>query len=374
MLLKALLGRDTVSASGTGRYKHLIQCTDAEDFPYVTLDSYEGAQVAGAKRIYRYVGSLINTLSFAFDANVPGGLVTADWSAISRYLTKLAETAGALGYDPTAVAASALKAIAAWRPVVTINLPGTSNVANEIQTLTLNGTPAGGTFTISLTYAGSTQTTSALAFDVSAAAMQTAIRALSNVGAGNANVTLSGTTYTIEFVSTLASTDIPQLIVDDSGLTGGTSPSITVVTLVNGRADPGNDSYFQSLTIDYTNNGERIMSAAGSPDDQGLQPAGRAATARCMRILPRGETETFVDLAAGSDTFDLVFDMTGVNTQGDGLDRIKCHAPYAEVVAHPPKQMQGGHKIEQLDIIFNRDDNLAGPFEWEVYNTRATAY
>ncbi|MHB8398436.1 MAG: P22 phage major capsid protein family protein [Candidatus Limnocylindrales bacterium] len=67
-------------------------------------------------------------------------------------------------------------------------------------TVTLNNTPTGGTFTI--TYGG--QTTSALAFNASAATVQTAIQALSSVGAGNATVTLVGTVYTITFAGTLA--------------------------------------------------------------------------------------------------------------------------------------------------------------------------
>src|SRR3954465_8763162 len=48
---------------------------------------------------------------------------------------------------------------------------------NEVQTITVTGTPTGGTFT--LTY--STQTTAAIAYNATAAAVQTALEALSNI-------------------------------------------------------------------------------------------------------------------------------------------------------------------------------------------------
>src|SRR3981081_3618983 len=56
---------------------------------------------------------------------------------------------------------------------------------NEQQTVTITGAPTGGTFT--LTYSG--QTTTALAYNAPAAAVQGALVALSNIGTGNVNGT-----------------------------------------------------------------------------------------------------------------------------------------------------------------------------------------
>src|SRR5215217_5547460 len=53
--------------------------------------------------------------------------------------------------------------------------------ANEQQTVTITGTPTGGTFT--LTYAGAT--TAAIAYNAAAAAVTTALEALPNIGPGN---------------------------------------------------------------------------------------------------------------------------------------------------------------------------------------------
>lgn len=107
-----------------------------------------------------------------------------------------------------------------------------TNPATDVVTIT--GAPTGGTFTISVTRGGSTQTTAGLAFNASAATVQTAIQGLSNVGAGNATVTGSaGGPYTITFADSLGATTVAA---SGAGLTGGTSPSATV-----GQNAPGGD-------------------------------------------------------------------------------------------------------------------------------------
>lgn len=84
------------------------------------------------------------------------------------------------------------------------------------QTVTL-GSPSAGTFT--LTYKG--QTTSALAFNATAATVQTAFLALSTVGAGNATVTGgAGGPYTISLIGTLAQ-DATVITGNGASLTGG---------------------------------------------------------------------------------------------------------------------------------------------------------
>lgn len=61
-------------------------------------------------------------------------------------------------------------------------------------TVTIGGSPTGGTFT--LTYAG--QTTSGIAYNAAASAVQSALEALSTIGSGNATVTGSaGGPYTV---------------------------------------------------------------------------------------------------------------------------------------------------------------------------------
>lgn len=120
--------------------------------------------------------------------------------------------------------------------IVRLEFGNNENIAvNEIQTLTITGTPTGGDFTI--TYAG--QTTAAIAFDADAAAVQSALEALSNIGVGDVACTggdLPGTAVVITFGGALANTDVALMTVDDAGLTGGSSPEATIVqTLAGGN-------------------------------------------------------------------------------------------------------------------------------------------
>ncbi len=89
--------------------------------------------------------------------------------------------------------------------------------------VTLSGA-TGGTFTISVTTQASTQTTAALAYNVSAAAVQTAIRALSNVGGSLATVTGgAGGPYTINYDTSLGAVTTAA---NGASLTG-TTPAVT---------------------------------------------------------------------------------------------------------------------------------------------------
>lgn len=101
----------------------------------------------------------------------------------------------------------------------------------EVQTVTITGSPTGGTFT--LTYAG--QTTTAIAFNAAASAVQSALVALSSIGAGNVVVTGSaGGPYTVTFAGSLAPLDDPAMTASGASLTGGSSPGVTIATATGG--------------------------------------------------------------------------------------------------------------------------------------------
>jgi hypothetical protein len=100
---------------------------------------------------------------------------------------------------------------------------------DEVQTLTISGSPAGGTYT--LTYAG--QTTAGIAYNANAAAIQSALEALSNLAPGDVAVT--GTDpFTITFGGTLAAQDAALIVGNGASLTGGSSPAATVVETTAG--------------------------------------------------------------------------------------------------------------------------------------------
>jgi hypothetical protein len=105
---------------------------------------------------------------------------------------------------------------------------------SEVQTLSVTGTPTGGDFT--LTYDG--QTTAAIAFDATAAAVQAALEALSNIDAGE--VVCAGgpldTDVTITFAGDLQGTNVSLIVADGTGLTGGSSPDAAVAETTPGVA------------------------------------------------------------------------------------------------------------------------------------------
>ncbi len=112
----------------------------------------------------------------------------------------------------------------------------TGGLANDVQTLSITGTPTGGTFT--LVFGG--QTTNAIPFNATAAQVQSALVALSSIGAGNVTCTggpLPGANAVITFTGTLGFAAQPVITAGTSALTGGTSPAVAVAhTTIGGAA------------------------------------------------------------------------------------------------------------------------------------------
>lgn len=109
---------------------------------------------------------------------------------------------------------------------------------SEVQTVTITGTPTGGTFT--LTYEG--DTTAAIAYNAAAAAVQAALELLPSIGTGGvvgAGGALPGTPVTITFAGKLAKRNVSQLTAAGS-FTGGTTPAIAVTTTTPGSAVDAN--------------------------------------------------------------------------------------------------------------------------------------
>ncbi|MGV2914725.1 hypothetical protein [Streptomyces alfalfae] len=110
-------------------------------------------------------------------------------------------------------------------------------VTNEVQTLTVTGGPTGGTFTI--TWSG--QTTAAIAYNATAAAVQSALEALSNIAPGDVTVTgNAGGPWTLTWGGTQLGEDVAAPTTTES-FTGGTSPDITIATTTAGGAATASD-------------------------------------------------------------------------------------------------------------------------------------
>ncbi|MFD3336044.1 hypothetical protein ACFWV1_25870 [Streptomyces sp. NPDC058700] len=99
-------------------------------------------------------------------------------------------------------------------------------VTNEVQTLTVTGGPTGGTFTI--TWSG--QTTTALAYNATAAQVQTALENLSNITPGDVAVTgNAGGPWTLTWGGTQLGENVAAPTTTEA-FTGGTTPDITIAT------------------------------------------------------------------------------------------------------------------------------------------------
>ena len=121
---------------------------------------------------------------------------------------------------------------------------------NDQQTVTLTGSPGGGTFTLTFTTTGSggsTQTTAAIAGTASNTTVQTALTNLSNIQAGNVTVTgANGGPWIVTFGGALAASAQPVFTADGSGLSGGSTPGVSVVHTTTGAASTNAQ---QSITV-----------------------------------------------------------------------------------------------------------------------------
>jgi hypothetical protein len=109
--------------------------------------------------------------------------------------------------------------------------------ANELQTVTITGTPTGGTFTPA--FMGATGTpTPTVAYNATAAAFQAILETIPTIGVGNVTVGGGpgpGTPYTVTFVGNWAEYDVP-LLTFTNAFTGGTTPAIAAVQTTVGRS------------------------------------------------------------------------------------------------------------------------------------------
>lgn len=99
--------------------------------------------------------------------------------------------------------------------------------ASAMYKLDLTGA-SGGTFTVTK----GAGTTSALNYNVSASALQTALEGLTTIGAGNVIVTKANAVYTISFINSLA--DQAVTITVDTALITGTIPAPALTSLQTG--------------------------------------------------------------------------------------------------------------------------------------------
>ncbi len=212
------------------------------------------------------------TATAATVANVVSLLVAAvgqftntipEWSQISAStgfaadgvtVTHVVLTGPADG-TPFTVTASTADA-GAGQVTITVLVEGVA-AKNEIQRVRLGGAPTGGTFT--LTFAG--QTTAGIAYNATAAAVVTALEALSNIGVGDVAVTESATSdWLVTFQGAYAETDVPLMTGNGASITGACSVSVAT-TQAGGNV---NEVQTMAGTIGYGSSNSYTLIFVGS--------------------------------------------------------------------------------------------------------------
>jgi len=125
-----------------------------------------------------------------------------------------------------------------WNPFLYHLLGGavTTTTANTaaVQTVTVTGPATGGTFTLS--FRG--KTTTNIAYNALASAVQSALEAMSTVGTGGVTVTGAAPNYTVTFAGSLANQNVDLIEGDGALLTAGAgvTPGVAVKHSVRGLA------------------------------------------------------------------------------------------------------------------------------------------
>jgi hypothetical protein len=161
--------------------------------------------------------------------------------------------------------------------------------SNEVQTITISGTPTGGSFT--LTFGG--EETDAIPYNATAAQVEAALEALTTIGFNNvacAGGPLPGTGVTVTFQGDLAHENVALLVEDETGLTGGTTPAVTVAQTTAGVADQSAWHWVPATSVNFQPN--QIVSnippeVGGSLWTRGSYKGGVSGAGQVM-MVPRG--------------------------------------------------------------------------------------
>ncbi len=157
---------------------------------------------------------------------------------------------------------------------ITEQTKGSATPINEVQVVTVNNGPTAGTFT--LTFQG--QTTTGVAYNATASAVQSALEALSNIAAGEAVVTgNAGGPYTVTFSGgTLAGTDVSKMTGSGALLTGSSVYAATTQAAVAGTNEVQQvavDSEATGGTFTLTFNAETTAGIAYNATASAVQTA-----------------------------------------------------------------------------------------------------
>jgi len=168
-------------------------------------------------------------------------------TSTSTVLTLTAETAG-VPFEFTFETTNTSTGIS----VTVVEATKGSVAINEVQKITLLGTPTGGTFAVEWDPGAGSEVTGNIAFDATAATVLTALEALPSVTAGDMSVTgAAGGPWSVSFTGTYAASDVNLMIIDGTLLTG--SGTVDIATTTEGSNL--SDAIFSILAADTAGQG-----------------------------------------------------------------------------------------------------------------------
>lgn len=210
------------------------------------------------------------------ESRLPGGSLVAagGWCAPSQVIYDLLEmesrdglfslpeigiTRGGIQFTPGPDFASIYNSVGFTYSEAQDEAGSYSGGTNEVQSVSITGSPTGGTFT--LTFNG--ETTQPIPYNATASQVIAAISALSSVpgsGLAGGGGPLPGTPVTVTFGGLLGGLDQPQMTADGSELTGGTDPAVAVSTSTPGVAGSGDKPCYTVPCPDFQ---ERRLNLSG---------------------------------------------------------------------------------------------------------------
>lgn len=223
---------------------------------------------------------------------------------------------------------------------VTTTTQGVAGVTAEVQTITVDADA--GTFTV--TYGD--QETSALAYNVSAAAMQSALEALSSVTPGDVVVTLALAVYTLTWANALG--DVDAVTVDDSLLL---NPVVDIAVI------PGKASYtLDARVLKVTRARMHIRDQHLVITDKDSMDSGNIAPRVWWpgsETRPNWETTTGLPYALIETTG--VIRLVGIPTQNDTLRLTVKRLPLADLsTGTDTPEIRAERHIDLLDGMLAR--------------------
>lgn len=253
-----------------GLYDQLVQdlpTAIARAFDYAVING-KSLRTGGAGPFSEYLSQATNTVALGTTANANGGLYVDIVNGAGKVIDRNYDFTG-LAADPRLKIDAQLQIDTQGRPLYTdgVNNAGSSagqiagfqtffnkgvsgkywRAGDKVQTVTINGTPTGGTFRL---FSGGNQAD--LAYNAASSTVQTAIRAWGGIYSG---VTVSGSAggpYTITFADVASNVTSPAapFAVDQSLLTGGTAATSNATIAASGQG--GTDSLLRAVGGDWS--------------------------------------------------------------------------------------------------------------------------